>query len=100
MLLRSCLMDMYCDERFRIQSSLCDQPQCFLTIAAVYTAGLEGEVLAVHIRQRQCLSLVIKRTIVTIAFGLAHSHARRNVDSAPATSRTTSAPPWSLLART
>ena len=49
-----------CDKWFRIQSALCDQPQYFLTIAAVYTAGLEGEVLAVHIRQRQSLSLVIK----------------------------------------
>ena len=33
-----------CDKWFRIQSALCDQPQDFLTIAAVYTAGLEGEV--------------------------------------------------------
>ena len=32
-----------CDERFRIQSALCDQPQYFLTIAAVYTAGLERD---------------------------------------------------------
>jgi len=38
-------------------------------------------------------ALSYSATIVTIAFGLAHSHARRNVDSAPATSRTTSAPP-------
>ena len=56
------------------------------------------EVLSVYIRQRQSLSLVVKITTVTSAFGLAHSHARRNVDSAPATSRTTTAPLWLLLA--
>ena len=49
-----------CDKWFRIQSALCDQPQYFLTIAAVYTAGLEGEVLAVHLRQWQHLWLVVE----------------------------------------
>ena len=41
-----------------------------------------------------------KATIVTIAFGLAHCHASWKVEGTPATSRTTSAPPWSLFSST
>ena len=39
-------------------------------------------------------------TMVTIAFGRAHSHAMRKLSSVPATSSTTSAPPWALFCRT
>ena len=39
-------------------------------------------------------------TIETIAFGRAHSHARRKLSSEPATSQTTSAPPCGLLSCT
>ena len=49
------------DERFRIQLALCDEAQRFLTVAAIDTARLEGQVLAVHLRQRQGLRRVIQR---------------------------------------
>ena len=50
-----------CDERCSIQFAALDQPQDFCGVAAVHAAGLEREVFAVHIGQRQRLRLVIQR---------------------------------------
>ena len=48
------------DERLGVQFPLRDETQRFLAVAAVHATGLEGEILAVHIRQRQDLGLVIQ----------------------------------------
>ena len=47
------------DERGGIYLSLCYQIQNLLTVAAIYSARLEDEVLAIHIRQREQLRLVV-----------------------------------------
>ena len=49
------------DQRLGIELALGDELQRFLTVATVNAAGLEGQILAVHIRQRQGLRLVVKR---------------------------------------
>ena len=48
------------DQRLGIELALGNKLQRFLAIATVNAAGLEGQVLAVHIRQRQGLRLVVK----------------------------------------
>ena len=47
------------DQRLGIEFSIGNELQRFLAIAAVNAASLEGQVLAVHIRQRQSLRLVV-----------------------------------------
>ena len=49
------------DERLGIQLALCDEAQRFLAVAAIDTARLEGQIFAVHFRQRQGLRRVIQR---------------------------------------
>ena len=47
------------DERGGIYLALCYQIQNLLTVAAIHSARLEDEVLAIHIRQREQLRLVV-----------------------------------------
>lgn len=49
------------DERRRIDKALPDKVEDLGTVTTVYTASLEGKVLAVHVGQRQQLRTVIKR---------------------------------------
>ena len=48
-----------CNERSGIYLALLYQLQDFLTVATIYSASLEGKVLAIHIRKRKHLRLVI-----------------------------------------
>ena len=48
------------DERCGIQLTVFNQPQDFCGVAAIHAAGLEREVLAVHIGQRKRLRLVVQ----------------------------------------
>lgn len=48
------------DEWGSVYLSLLYKMKHFFAVASIYTAGLEGEVLAVHIGQRQYLGFVIK----------------------------------------
>ena len=48
------------DQRRCINLALLDQTEDFRAVAAVHTSGLEGQILAVHIGQRECLRLVIE----------------------------------------
>ena len=48
------------DERSSVNLSLLNQAKNFLAIASVDAACLEGEILAIHIGQRQKLWLVVK----------------------------------------
>lgn len=48
------------DERCGVYLTLLDELQDFLAITSIHTSRLEGEVLAVHLWQRQHLWLVIK----------------------------------------
>ena len=48
------------DQQLCIKLAFGDQLQGFLAVAAIYAAGLEGEILAVHLRQGQGLGPVIK----------------------------------------
>ena len=47
------------DQRLGIELALGNEFERFLAVATVNAAGLEGQVLAVHIRQRQSLRLVV-----------------------------------------
>ena len=49
------------DERFGIDPAFCNETQRFFTVAAVHAACLEGEIFAIHLRQRQDLRLVVQR---------------------------------------
>ena len=49
------------DQRLSIELPFCNELQRFLTVAAVNASGLEDQIFAVHIRQRQGLCLIIKR---------------------------------------
>ena len=49
------------DEGQGVQLALCDEAQGLSAVAAVHTAGLEGQIFAVHIRQREGLRLVVER---------------------------------------
>lgn len=89
-----------CDEWGSVYLSLLYKMKHFFAVASVYTTGLEGEVLAVHIWQRQYLGFVIKCYYCDYGVGRAHCQARRKVSLLPATSITRSAPPWSLLSFT
>ena len=48
------------DERCGVNLSLLDELQDLFTVTAIHTSCLESEVLAVHLRQRQHLRLIIK----------------------------------------
>ena len=47
-------------ERRCVDFTIYDKPQYFITITTVNASGLEREVFAVHIRQRQYLGMLIK----------------------------------------
>ena len=49
------------DEGQGVQLTLCDEAQGLGAVAAVHTTGLEGQIFAVHIRQRQGLRPVVER---------------------------------------
>ena len=49
------------DQRLGIELALGNELQRFLAVATVNAAGLEGQVLTLHIGQRQSLRLVVKR---------------------------------------
>ena len=49
------------DQRLGIEFALGNELQSFLAIATINATGLEGQILAVHIGQRQGLRLVVKR---------------------------------------
>ena len=49
------------DQRLGIELALGNKLQRFLAVAAVNAAGLEGQIFAAHIRQRQSLRPVVKR---------------------------------------
>ena len=49
------------DQWLGIELALGNELQRFLAVATVNAASLEGQILAVHIRQRQSLRLVVKR---------------------------------------
>ena len=49
------------DKWLGIELALSNEFQRFLAIATVNAAGLEGQILAVHIGQRQSLCLIVKR---------------------------------------
>ena len=48
------------NQRRRVDQPLFNQRENLGTVAAVHTAGLEGQVLAVHVRERQYLRTVIE----------------------------------------
>ena len=48
------------DERCGVYLSFLDEVQDFLAVTPIHTAGLKGEILAVHLWQRQYLWLVIE----------------------------------------
>lgn len=83
-------------ERCSVDFAVGDEMQYGVAVAAVDPAGLECEVFAVHFRQGENLGASYIATMVTMALGLAHSHAILNVSSLPAASITRSAPPWEL----
>ena len=64
------------DQWLGIELALGNELQRFLAVATVNAASLEGQILAVHIRQRQSLRLVVQRSTVTIAFGRTNSHEK------------------------
>ena len=47
------------NKRSGIYLALCYQAQDFLTITAIYSTRLENEILAIHIRKRKHLGLII-----------------------------------------
>ena len=47
------------DERCCVDFALLDELQDFLSVTSIHTSCLEGEVLAVHLRQRQQLWFII-----------------------------------------
>ena len=48
------------DQQLGIELALGNELQRFFAITAVHATGLEGQILAVHIGQRQDLRLVVK----------------------------------------
>ena len=49
-----------CNEWSGVNLSFFDEAQCFFAVATIDAAGLEGEVLAVHLGRWQLLGLVVK----------------------------------------
>ena len=82
-----------------VDFALFDEVQDFGAVAAVYAAGFEGEVFAVHVGQGKGLGFVVEGHHGDDGIGPGAGPGQTEGVLWPATSSTTSAPPWSEFAR-